>query len=44
MNHVVNGYEPKRVFEIFEDLCKIPHGSGNEKGIADYIDAFAVKR
>ena len=44
MNYVVNGYEPKRVFEIFEDLCKIPHGSGNEKGIADYIDAFAVKR
>lgn len=44
MNYVVNGYEPKRVFEIFEDLCAIPHGSGNEKGIADYIDAFAVKR
>lgn len=41
MNYIVQGYEPKRVFEIFEDLCAIPHGSGNEKGIADYIAAFA---
>lgn len=44
MNYVVQGYEPKRVFEIFEDLCAIPHGSGNEKGIADYIEAFAKDR
>jgi len=44
MNYVVRGYEPHRVFEIFEDICAIPHGSGNEKGIADYIDAFAKKR
>ncbi len=43
MKYVVNGYEPKRVFEIFEELCAIPHGSGNEKGIADYIEAFANK-
>lgn len=43
MNYVVSGYEPKRVFEIFEELCAIPHGSGNEKGIADYIEAFAKK-
>ncbi len=43
MNYVTSGYEPKRVFEIFEDLCAIPHGSGNEKGIADYIDAFAKR-
>ncbi len=43
MNYIVNGYEPARVFEIFENLCAIPHGSGNEKGIADYIDAFASR-
>ncbi len=43
MNYVVNGYEPKRVFEIFEDICAIPHGSGNEKGVADYIEAFAKR-
>lgn len=41
MNYVTSGYEPKRVLEIFEELCAIPHGSGNEKGIADYIEKFA---
>ena len=44
MNYVIQGYEPKAVFTIFEDLCAIPHGSGNEKGIADYIEAYANKR
>lgn len=44
MSYVVNGYEPKRIFEIFEDLCAIPHGSGNEQGIADYIEGFALER
>ena len=44
MEYVVKGYEPRAVFEIFEDLCAIPHGSGNEKGIADYIEAYAEKR
>ena len=44
MNYVIKDYKPKRVFEIFEDLCAIPHGSGNEKGIADYIEAFAKER
>lgn len=43
MNYVIRGYEPKRVFEIFEELSAIPRGSGNEKGVADYIDAFASK-
>ena len=43
MRYIVNGYEPKRVFEIFEDICAIPHGSGNESGVADYIAAFAEK-
>ena len=41
MNYVIKEHQPKRVFEIFEELCAIPHGSGNEKGIADYIEAFA---
>ncbi len=41
MNYVIKDHEPRRVLEIFEELCAIPHGSGNEKGIADYIDAFA---
>ncbi len=41
MNYVTKGYQPKRALEIFEELCAIPHGSGNEKGIADYIEVFA---
>ncbi len=43
MNYIINNHEPKRVFEIFEELCAIPHGSGNEKGIADHIEAFASR-
>lgn len=33
--------EPKQVFHYFEDLCAIPHGSGNTKGVSDYCMAFA---
>lgn len=39
----LNGIEPKRVFEIFEEISAIPRGSGNMKGIADYCVAFAEK-
>ena len=31
----------KRVFYYFEQLCQIPHGSGNTKAISDYCVAFA---
>lgn len=44
MNYVVQGFEPAAVFQIFEDICAIPHGSGNEQGVADYIAAYAEKR
>jgi dipeptidase D len=43
MNYVTSGYEPRRVFEIFEDICAIPHGSGNESAVADYVEQFAKK-
>jgi len=36
--------EPKKVFHFFEDLCAIPHGSGNTKAISDYCVAFAKER
>ncbi|MEE1277892.1 MAG: aminoacyl-histidine dipeptidase, partial [Acutalibacteraceae bacterium] len=36
--------EPKKVFYFFEDLCAIPHGSGNTKKISDYCKDFAEKR
>lgn len=32
-----------RVFEIFEEICTIPHGSGDTIKIADYCVAFAKK-
>lgn len=35
------GLEPQRVFEIFEEICAIPHGSGNTKQISDYLVRFA---
>ena len=44
MNYIINGYEPNKLFNFFEDICAIPHGSGNEKGIADYIERFAKER
>lgn len=33
----------KRVFEYFEEISKIPHGSGNMQKIADYCENFARK-
>ena len=32
---VLENCEPKRVFHYFEEICKIPHGSGNTKQISD---------
>ena len=36
--------EPKRVFYYFEEICKIPHGSGNVEAISDYLVDFARER
>ncbi len=33
--------KPERVFAYFEEICQIPHGSRNTKGISDYCAAFA---
>lgn len=38
---VLENCEPKRVFYYFEEICKIPHGSGNTKQISDYLVNFA---
>lgn len=38
------GYlEPIRLFEIFEEISRIPRESGKEKGISDYLIRFAQK-
>ena len=35
------GLKPEAVFHYFEEICSIPHGSGNTKQISDYLVAFA---
>ena len=41
---VLGHLEPNKVFYYFEEICKIPHGSGNTKGISDYLANFAKER
>lgn len=41
---ILSGYEPASVLSFFEDICAIPHVSGDEKAIADYIENFAKTR
>ncbi|MBZ4663453.1 MAG: aminoacyl-histidine dipeptidase [Caloramator sp.] len=43
MADVLRGLEPQLVFEYFEEISKIPRGSGNEKAISDYLVDFAKK-
>lgn len=38
---VLENLEPKEVFEYFEDICQIPHGSGNTEAISEYCEEFA---
>ena len=40
----LSAFEPKALFGYFEDLCSIPHGSGNEGALADYLVRFAEER
>ena len=35
------GLQPAAVFEYFEQICAIPHGSRNTKAISDYLVRFA---
>ncbi len=35
------GLKPASVFRYFEEMCAIPHGSGNTKMISDYLVNFA---
>ena len=38
------GLNPEPVFSYFEQLCAIPHGSGNTKMISDFLVAFAKEQ
>lgn len=39
---VLSDFEPKRVFKYFEEICAIPHGSGNTRRIREYLVNFAA--
>lgn len=41
---VLDHLEPKGVFRYFEELCAIPHGSGNTKAVSDWCVDFAKVR
>lgn len=41
---ILSGLEPAGVLNIFEELCQIPHGSGNTRAISEYCVAFARAR
>lgn len=41
---VLENLEPKAVFYYFEEICNIPHGSGNVETISNYLKKFAKER
>ena len=41
---VLSDLEPKSVFRFFEEITRIPHGSGNVGQISDYLVNFARER
>lgn len=41
---VLENLEPKKVFYYFEEICQIPHGSGNLDAISSYLEKFAKDR
>lgn len=38
---ILTNLQPQRVFYYFEEICKIPHGSGNVSALVDYCVQFA---
>jgi len=43
MDYVITGMEPQTLYNYFEEICAIPHGSGNEAAIAQYVCDQAAK-
>ena len=41
---VLSHLEPKKVFKFFEDICSVPHGSGNIWQVSNYCAEFARQR
>ena len=40
MNNPISELEPKPLWSVFEQICKIPHPSKNESQIIDYVKSF----
>lgn len=40
----LDGLQPESVFHFFEEISRIPHGSGNTGEISNYLKAFAEER
>lgn len=43
MDNILKDLKPEAVFRNFEELTRIPRGSGNEKEVSDYLVKFAKK-
>lgn len=41
---ILGHLEPNNVFHFFEEICAIPHGSGNTAGMTEYLMNFAEER
>lgn len=41
MEYILKGCKPEAALRYFEDISAIPRSSGNEKAVADYLEAFA---
>lgn len=44
MDRVLEGLKPEKVFYYFEEISRIPRGSGNEKQVSDYLYNLAVSK
>lgn len=42
--YTLEGTKPEKVWEFFEEISAIPRGSGNEKGISDFLKNYALKK
>ena len=42
MERVLESIDYKNIFKYFEEISRIPRGSGNNKKISDYLVNFAV--
>ena len=40
---ILKNLEPDKVFEYFEEICSIPHGSRDTDKMTDYLVGFAKK-